>query len=179
MIAVTRLRNVLVGVALVLLGGATLVAASSFAWGNSAANDAALFPRTIAVLLVVVGVIIATTGALRSPGGAFVASEEGEGIPFDVDLPEELLADREPEGVDTRAGLLTAALIVAYCFSAFSLGFVTSTFLFLATGGLVLGHGRQWKRLVTLGLFAVAFTAAYYVGFFVLLDVREPHTLLP
>lgn len=173
-----RYRNFAVGAALVLAGGATLLATSSFAWGRAPAVDPALFPRIIALLLITVGIVIVVLGATQARRGTELPSEGGEGVPVDIEIPAELLADREPEGTDAKSGILLAVLVTVYAIGAFQLGFATSTFLFLIVGSLVLGHRRGLRGLVSVGIVAVAITIAYYVGFFVLLGVREPTTLL-
>ena len=52
------------------------------------------------------------------------------------------------------------------------------TVLFLVTVALLLGHSRNARGLLTLALFTAVATAAFYFGFFTLLGVRMPTTLL-
>ena len=179
MTAVLRYRNVAVGVALILLGGVTLVAMAGFPWDRAAAADAALLPRLIAVAFLLVGLALAIQGYLQGRLGGQAPDDDAEGVPIDVDLPEELLADREPEGKDARAALLLSVLAVGYGIAAFTFGFIPSTLLFLVAGSLVLGHQRRGRPLIMLVIFAIVLTAAYYLGFFELLGVRHPITLLP
>lgn len=175
----TRNRNAVSGVALALLGGGALWAVSVVPLGLPAASDPALFPRIIAVGLIVVGLLLAAGTVLRRSTGAGELQEDAEGTPIEVVIPEELLAEQEDAGTDPKLALGLTLALALYCVSAFTLGFLTSTLAFLIGVALLLGHRRSLRSLIGLGLFAIGVTAAYYVGFFVLLSVRMPPTLLP
>jgi len=173
----TRRRNVATGVALALLGGGALGALAHFPLDGPPATDPALFPRSIAVGLIIIGIVL-TAVALVSHRMGSVIDDDGEGIPIDVDVPDKLANDAPTEETDGKAAFLLTITIGAYCFTAFSIGFVTMTVLFLVFVALLLGHSRNARGLLTLAVFTVLTTATFYFGFFTLLGVRLPTTIL-
>lgn len=174
---ISRYRNVATGVALALLGGGTLGVVSSFPWDIPPATDPALFPRIVAVGLIVVGLVIVATALVNLRTGK-VTDDDADGMPVDVEVSDEVARDAPEEGSDWRSTLVLAIVIGIYCLTAFWIGFVVMTVVFLATVALLLGHSRQRRGLVTLAIFTVVTTALFYFGFFTLLGVRMPSTLL-
>lgn len=174
---ISRYRNVATGVALALLGGGALGVLASFPLDVPPATDPALFPRTIAVGLIIIGVVLTVMGVIGLRSGTD-REEDADGIPVDVEVSDEVANDAVDEGTDWRAALVLTVIIGVYCFTAFSVGFVVMTVLFLATVALLLGHSRNARGLITLALFTAVATAAFYFGFFTLLGVRMPTTLL-
>jgi len=174
------LKNLTAGVLLALLGLAALWATADLATGRPAAADPALLPRVVGIGLVGVGLGIVATDLLRRRLGRQVA-EDAEGIPIDlpVGIPEELRSDEDAESADWRQLAAVAAAIVGYALVAFRLGFLTSTVAFVVGAALLLGRSRAPRSLIVLVIFAVVVASAYYVGFFVLLNVRDPGTPLP
>lgn len=181
MTGLASVKNLAAGLLLALLGVGTVWATADFATGAAPSADPALLPRAVAAGLVVVGLGIAVGDVIRLQRGT-VAEEDAEGIPIDlpVDVPEELLHDEETAGpTDWRQVLTLAAAVVAYSVAAFQLGFVTSTLVFIVGAALLLGRSHRPLSLVGLAIFALAIALGAYVGFFVLLNVRAPMTLLP
>lgn len=157
-------RRLSTGVVLALLGLAVLWFTRDFPWGVPAAADPALLPRVVGIGLLLVGLGVAATDLVRTR-----ASEPSS------------VATRTAPGQesDPRHAALLAAAAVVYSLAAFRLGFVTSTVLFVAAVGLLLGHGRDRRSLVVLALVAAVLAYAASIGFFTLLDVRPPSTPLP
>lgn len=174
----TRYRNVATGVALALLGGGTLWAVAGMPFDRSPALDPALFPRVIGIGLIVIGLVLAITTVVGIRLGTAV-EEDAEGVPIDVEIPQELLAEHGDDQSDWRLALGLGTVIAVYCATAFSIGFLTMTALFVIAVALLLGHARTLRGMITLGIFTVTVTAAYYFGFFYLLSVRLPRTPLP
>jgi hypothetical protein len=174
----TRYRNVATGVALALLGGGTLWAVAAMPWDRPPAIDPALFPRAIGFGLVLIGLVVAALGAYALRSGATTA-EDAEGVPIDVEIPEELLAEHGEEQTDWKLALGLSAAIAIYCLTAFQVGFLTMTALFVIAVALLLGHRRTPRGYISLVIFSFIVTAAFYFGFFYLLGVRLPRTLLP
>lgn len=180
--SVAAVKNLASGLALALLGAATLWATAGLATDASAAADPALLPRAVAVGLILVGLGIAVGDALRRRRG-LVIEEDAEGIPLDlpVDVPDELLQQQEDETAgptDWRQVAILVAAIVVYALVAFRLGFVTSTVTFIVGMSLLLGRARYPRALIGLAIFAVAVSAGFYFAFFELLNVRQPITPL-
>ena len=174
-------KNVVTGVLLALVGVGTLWATAGFPRGLAAAADAALLPRTLAIVLIVIGVLVAGS-AVRAIRSGAVTADDAEGIPIDmpVDVPDELLQHEDTDGPpETRVVAVLGALLVGYAWAAFNVGFVVSTVALVVVAALLLGRARHTRALVGLVVFAVALTAAVYLGFFELLSVRPPLTPLP
>jgi hypothetical protein len=177
-------KDLATGLGLVLLGAGTLWATADLATDAPAAADPSLLPRVVAVGLIGVGLAIAVAH-IASRRRGLVTDEDAEGLPIDlpVDIPDELIREREEATTagptDWRQMLILGAAIVVYSFAAFRLGFVTSTVIFIAGIGLLLGRSRDVRSLVGLGVFSLAVSVGCYVAFFVLLDVRVPITPLP
>lgn len=180
MTRLSDLKNLTTGVLLALLGLAALWATSDLATGRPAAADPALLPRLVGIGLVGVGMGVVVTEMLRHRRGGQV-EEDVEGIPIDlpVDIPDELRDDESAGPADWRQLAAVAAAIVGYALVAFRLGFLTSTVAFIIGAALLLGRSRHPRSLLVLVIFAVVVASAYHVGFFVLLNVRDPGTPLP
>lgn len=174
---ISRYRNVATGVALALLGGGTLGVVAHFAWDVPPATDPALFPRVVAIGLIVIGLVITATALVNLKTGR-VIDEDAEGAPVEVEVSDEVARDAPVEGSDWRTTLMLAIIIGIYCVTAFSIGFVVMTVVFVAAVALLLGHSRDRRGLITLAIFTIATTALFYFGFFTLLGVRMPSTLL-
>lgn len=174
----SRYRNVATGVALALLGGGTLWAVAHMPYDRPPAMDPALFPRVIAIGLIVVGLVVAAI-ALKSTLSGSEVDEDADGVPLNVEIPEELLAEHGEEETDWKLAVALCAVIAIYCVTAFQVGFLTMTALFVIAVALLLGHRRTPRGLIMLAIFSAVATAAFYFGFFSLLGVRLPRTLLP
>lgn len=173
-----RIRDCLTGAAIALVGALALWATAEFQTGLPPASDPALLPRAVGVGLLGVGAAIALAGLLRRADDAV----DADGVPIDIEIPEELAetADDQADGPTewwVVIGLMAACL--AYAWSAFRLGFLTSTFTFLMLTSVLLGRPRSTRTWVVLVIFAVSVTAVAHLTFFVLLNTRPPLTPLP
>lgn len=174
-------KNVFTGVLLALVGAGTLWATAGFPRGVAAAADAALLPRTLAVLLILIGLAV-TAGALLAIRSGTVAADDAEGIPIDmpVDIPDELLHHEDTDGPpEVKIIAALAALILVYAWAAFNVGFIVSTAVVVIAAALLLGRSRHARSLLVLVVFAVVVAVAVWTGFFELLNVRPPRTPLP
>ncbi|MFK5581824.1 tripartite tricarboxylate transporter TctB family protein [Serinicoccus sp. LYQ131] len=174
-------KDLLSGVLTVALGAAVMWAVSEFPVGAPVASDPALLPRILGIALIGCGALLVVVHLVRRHLG-IAAADDADSIP--LDLPEEAERAREAEQADAPpvewrvVGGLSAAVAV-YAVAAFQLGFIVSTFAFVAVASLVLGRDRSRRSLVTLAVFAAVVTAVAHLGFFELLSVRPPDTPLP
>ncbi|WP_298748250.1 tripartite tricarboxylate transporter TctB family protein [uncultured Serinicoccus sp.] len=177
-------KDLLSGALTVALGAAVMWAVSEFPIGAPVGSDPALLPRLLGIGLISCGLLLVVVTLVRRHLG-ITQADDADSVP--LDLPEEARrareadraaqADAPPVEWGVVGGLCLA--VVAYAVAAFQLGFVVSTFVFVALASLVLGRDRSRRSLLTLAAFAAAVTAVAYLGFFELLSVRAPDTPLP
>lgn len=173
-------KNVVTGVLLGLIGAGTLWATAGFPRGLAAAADPALLPRSLAVMLMVIGVLLVASTLLLNRSGA-ATGDDADGIPMElpVDVPDELLHDEDEGPPETRIVAVLGALLFLYAWAAFNIGFIVSTSGLIIAAALLLGRSRHVRALLSLVIFAVVAAGVVYIGFFELLNVRPPTTPLP
>lgn len=125
--------------------------------GDTETIGPATFPTALSAILVVAGVMLCASGFRKAPDSA---GDVGE------------LEDVPP--VPWRRLLLMVTLFAAYCLAFIPVGFLISTFLYLAAVSCAV-HAAKWKRNV---LFALGFSAVVYLTFTQLLAVELPVGLL-
>lgn len=158
-----RLRSdadLVAGIVFIAFGVGFGVAASRYDVGSLLRMGPGYFPLVVAVLLVGLGVLIAVK--------AFVAPD----LAHLRDLEPEARAD-EPEGlafepVQWRPTVLLAGAAVVFAFTVDGLGLLPATFV----TGTVASFARPGARPVRALVIAGALTAACYVIFVMLLQLR-------
>lgn len=161
------------GAGLALLGAVVLWLLRELPLGVGASSDPALLPRVTGVGLLVVGLGIVGLDLVQQRSGAKVV-EHTDAVPEEYRPDAEADTAREP-----RTVLLLGVLLTVYSQTAFRLGFLVSTVAFLVAGTLVLGRGRDARSLTVTVAVAVAVALVAWYGFFTLLGVRRPSTVLP
>lgn len=177
-------KDLLSGALTVALGVAVMWAVSEFPVGAPVASDPALLPRILGIALIGCGALLVVVHLVRRHLGIATA-DDADSVP--LDLPEEAEQAREAERaaqadappVEWRVVVGLSAAVAVYAVAAFQLGFIVSTFTFVAVGSLVLGRDRSRRSLLTLAVFAAVVAAVAHLGFFELLSVRAPDTPLP
>jgi putative tricarboxylic transport membrane protein len=125
--------------------------------GDTETIGPATFPTALSVILVVAGLLLCVSGFRTTPDTT-------------VDVDE--LGDAPP--VPWRRLLLMVVLFAVYCGAFIPVGFLISTFVYLALVSGVVDAAR-WKRNV---LFALGFSVVVYFTFTQVLAVELPAGIL-
>ena len=152
-------RDVLSG-AIAAIGGLILFTAARRIErlpGDTETIGPATFPTALSAILVVAGLMLCVSGFRHTPDNPGEADEHGDTTP-----------------VPWRRLVLMVAMFAVYCVAFISVGFLLSTFAYLALVSCAVDAAR-WKRNV---LFALGFSVVVYFTFTELLAVELPAGLL-
>jgi hypothetical protein len=134
-------KDMWLGIFSILLGCVVIAATQSMP------AAAAYFPRFISVLTIIIGAVIA--------GKDFLTKSESE---------------KKGEKKSYRRVIAIVALMVAYYFALWFIGYTISTFLLITAGAMILGYNKWIVTLIT----AFTVSISLYLIFTNVFNIRFP-----
>lgn len=145
-------KDMILGIASIVLGVAAYLGSSRFPTGTSADTlGAAFFPRLVAVIVMVLGASI-IIGALRKKEDEKAAGKKAASKP-----------------VSHRRVIAIIALLFVYYFALLNIGYISSTFMLIMVGAYILNYKNIKVTLIvssciSIGLYLL-FTKVFYIRF--------------
>jgi hypothetical protein len=166
------LADVIAGLALVAVAGGIFAGGADLPPAPDAALDAGLLPRATALLIVCCGIAITLTALWR--GARVTGTQPATAVTGDI--PGEASDVSEPGRGGTVAVAIAALFL--YGWAAFGIGYLVTTWAMLTLSFVALSGNVRVPTWVRAALVATVMTAAVWVVFLWLLNVRLPTTVL-
>lgn len=161
---INKFKEVLIAIGVMIFATAYYIASLSIKHsGLTGSVGAATLPRTIAIMMFILGGLQLSSSIKELKNNEFKTEKTGE----------ESKAVNKSQGVNVKAVMITLIIIIAYVSLIYPLGYIFSTILFLMAMFIVLSQGKK-KNYIFLSIIAIGVTVPVYHFFRNMLHLMLP-----